>query len=74
MMQVDTGFSKVRDSLDKHTFEITDNGDFRSNEVKTAAVLLGCVVGELSRIADAMEKLTFRMEDPKDPATRDCGL
>ena len=71
---VDTGYLKVYKALDKYTREIRDNGDFRREDFETTAALLGCVVGELSRIADAMERLISRMEDPKDPATRDCGL
>ena len=69
MASADTGFNKVRDALDRHTYEITDNGVFRNKELRTQAVMLGCVVGELSRIADSLEKLTLRMEDPKDPST-----
>ena len=55
MHESDIGYAKVCDALDTHTNEINDYGVFRSKDLKTQAVMLGCVVDELSRIADALE-------------------
>lgn len=52
---IDIGYEKVCDALEKYTNALDACGLFRDKELRTQAVIVGCVVGELSRIADALE-------------------